>query len=410
VPKNKNIRLFLINILIFLIGMFIPLYVNAEFRSNISISAGYDDNPFLYQDSVPSASFGLGLESVYYPDNSLLGISYGLSATGFSEYSDRAFLNHNLNFTYDFYFNETGSLYFSPIISVLNRIDSKSYEYYDYLNINSGLLFGYENSFSDIQFTYTPEYMNFYNNNEISYSGQKLQLSFYKGLPTKTSINLAIFTGFKIYPNIDEIYTYDDVQSPNGGNKGKKKSEQVKSGWSKIQENTISPGYISTDNNSSIAGVSLNIGQSVFSKTGVNAFLNYHKILNKNGTFVIPGTQDLYAEEQIYNDSYSYNNTSAGVSLNQILPLGIRASIGFSYSNRDFMYKVSDIYQSEIDEDRKDEMKSIRMTLSKNLLFDEIIFNNLSISLNYAYTENQSNADLFRYRNNYINISFSTLF
>ncbi|MCW5883490.1 MAG: hypothetical protein KIT33_00825 [Candidatus Kapabacteria bacterium] len=370
-----------------------------DFGSYYSLSAGYDTNPLIENESSESAimrnSFGIG----YFPAKSGFKASYSGNITSFFAFPERNYNAHILRSDYTFqpfkypYFEiETG------LISKM-RLNSVDAVLYDYIDVNPQISFVLYSDIGVVGLSYLPSNTSFINFRNLDNSLNEFELSIDKTFSTETNVLFLTKLGYKNFYNAGQ-----ELHSPlNPLGRGKNYRR-----FSNRQGNRQSPNFVYTDNVTSTIDFGLDIYQPITDNIIFSISGNTNIHLNDNGFYFASGTTDLYNEREFFNDIYNYEEKSISVSTIFDLSKYIDLSIAYNYFQRDFMYSLSlidDKYNKDIN--RKDDGNLLYVEIKYK---PEMVLNyikSINFNLKFDYFLNKSNLDEYSFETS--GIIFSTI-
>ncbi|OGU57846.1 MAG: hypothetical protein A2X64_10135 [Ignavibacteria bacterium GWF2_33_9] len=350
--------------------------LKGEWRNSIGISSYYDQNPFHYSSSQALSFNSTNLNLGYIFDNSGMSLNFKSNYSLIPSLSNSQLTDNSIIFSYNLPLgSETqDNLQLSAQYGL--RYNSEIFNTYN--NNKFGINAQFNHDFAQakmLRVGYQGSYSNYYNNTDLSYNEHILYLGYKTYFETNTSINTEVDYGYKNLTN--NLLSF-------AGQRSKNVSAQ-------------SLGQI-------IANV--NVAQSLAEKTGLSIIYSqswntssaYKSMLNFNPDFIF--------DKEIYDDNYSYESREITLKITQYLPYNIKIQGYGFYFDKNYEYN----YDFSTDENiakRLDIQKGIGGNLEKNFNMDFLFFNNLKATLNYLYTINNSNSDIFNYRSNAVNLGIN---
>lgn len=237
-----------------------------------------------------------------------------------------------------------------------------------------------------------------------------MSMSYSDIFETKTNINVTATLLNKKYLNTSKNMSMMTGQIKE---KFKIKNEIQKKGhWGNINpgdaqntSNNLNSMQTSTTSISQITG-NLHIAQNIFETTGLELSLFASRYLNKITPVSIDGAFFFNGESELFDDPYSYENSSISLTLNQILPFDIFGKLTFSYLDKN--YNLYILQQDSTKLQRNDKVSFINLSLNKDFETPDLFFKLLSIELAYSYYKNNSNTSEFYF--NYSDLYLSLIF
>ncbi len=418
-----------IYIIIFLTAFFcLSMPLRAEWAGNLSIENGYDENAFRSDISKPTYVNRNSLAIGYFPKNDPWAASYNLGLTHFGSYPDRLYSNHNLAFSYDFYFHKDGDAK-KEVNSVLGlfssmsgRIDKEALEFYDYYQgAVSASLEHYIGEAGSVEAGYKFRYRTYPNFNDMTYFENYLSAGYQTSFPTNTSLFLGADMGLKNYISLSQFDTQPvdtdmtaasgssvEVRPGHGGDNGKQMKQRQSMGGTG-SDIIYTPGIVYKDPFSGRLTLNANIGQSLGKKTGLSLYLGKSFIMSRDGTSLVSGTADYYGEDELFDDPYSYESSDVSLKLTKILFDKYTVKLTGFYSYKHYLYEI-DLLTDDTDvtgsaDDRRDDYSGILANVSRSFDTSILVFNGIELTLSYYYINNNSNSPFFNYYGNSVNFS-----
>ena len=207
---------------------------------------------------------------------------------------------------------------------------------------------------------------NYKNFSVFSHNEHKAFLKSIFGFSSGTSLNLGIEFNFKDY-------------------------------WEYIQSDIVA-------NSNSQLNFSANIAQSLDDNTGIAVNGSYRKSLT-SGTRYINSGEFTYYEEEIFNDLYSNEGFSAGVSISRYLSETVFIRAEFIYQNKNYLnVPATDLEGYDLPENRLDKQYAGGVGLDFDL---SSVINGLILSANWNYIYNKSNDYYYNYDNQLLSVGFN---
>jgi len=377
----------------------------------VIVSGAGSTNAF-YIDSIKnviSNSFGFGIN--YYPDSSKFGYLADVSYLNYINYTDRNFFNSNLGIMYTYELDNAMTNLLNASASFTNRFDAAAFTIFDYLQFLAN--FSYIHNFSEmssLDISYFPRYRNYLNYSSINYIENAMSMSYSDIFETKTNINVTATLLNKKYLNTSKNMSMMTGQIKE---KFKIKNEIQKKGrWRNINPGDAQNTSNNLNSMQTSAGISqitgnLHIAQNIFETTGLELSFFASRYLNKMTPVSIDGAFFFNGESELFDDPYSYENSSISLTLNQILPFDIFGKLTFSYLDKN--YNLYILQQDSSKLQRNDKVSFINLSLNKDFETPDLFFKLLSIELAYSYYKNNSNTSefYFNYSDLYLFLIFN---
>lgn len=355
---------------------FIPELLRSEWNNSIGISSYYDQNPFHYNSSLPISFNSTYLDLKYLDDKSGFGLNLNSNYSLIPTLSNSQLSDNSINLSYNIPLgsNFEDNLQFSALYGL--RYNSDLFSIYNSNRFNFNAVINHD--FSETSMAragYQGTFSNYYNNPDLSYIEHILYIGYKTYFETKTSVNTELDYGYKNLSN--NLLSFV----------GNAKKNSVVQSLGQVVAN-------------------IKIGQSLAEKTGLS--LMYSQSWNTSSAYksMLNFNPDFIFEKEIYDDSYSYESKEITLKVTQFLPYDIKIQgYGFFFSkNYEYNYDFSN--EENLDK-RMDTQKGIGINIEKNFNLGVLIFNNSKISLNYIFTSNKSNSEIFNYRSNAVNFGIN---
>ncbi|MGB9702943.1 MAG: hypothetical protein ACPL1A_09520 [Candidatus Kapaibacteriota bacterium] len=381
-------------------------------ESYLNISTVGSTNAF-YIDSIKnvvSNSFGYGIN--YYPDSSKFGYFADLSYLNYINYTDRNFFNSNLGFMYTYDFSNELKDLFNTSASFSNRFDASTYSIFDYLQFL--LNFSYIHNFSEttsFDISYFPRYRSYLNYSNINYYENALSASYSDYFETKTNLNFTATLLNKNYLTSSQhssMMTMHINEKPKTTNFIQKKGPKwnMNPGDAQNTSNNLNSMQSSATSITQLTG-NLHLAQNIFESTGLELSIFASRYLSKMTPVNIDGAFAFIGEAELFDDPYSFENSSISLTLNQILPYDIFGKMTFSYLDKNYNTYILQSDSSKLQ--RKDKVYFSNISLTKDFEIRDFLFNSISIELAYTYFKNESNLSefLFNYNDLFLSCTFN---
>ena len=372
---------------LFFVCIFIASPLAAQVSGFGSFTSGYQRNPLLnfenISDQVQQGYAEVGFESDY--DYSTLDLRYVGGLTLFNTLSDRNYYEHSLRGVYDLRLHDEDDStevdpadstdnFFHVLISVGARHDKKVFREFDNNGISSQL--AYRLLLADYYFarwTLTTGVRSY--RFERAITNYTAAAGVEIGTQYKGSVQFGVILtgGLMHYPKavydtarFEESSTFDTTVFP---------SEKI-----------LLPRPTSNSSYQLTAGI-----YGTLSWEGGSARIDalYRRNFDYGIHFLVYNLSTTRLNEEIYNDSYSYEGPDVSVSIQQRLPFAIQSAWSVEVGMRSFAVPGMDLKGNTIAPTRKELNSGIELLLSRSLpLFG---YSGIEISLDAAYVRNQSN-------------------
>lgn len=362
-----------------LILIFNSAELKAQLSGTIRYSTLYDNNPFKEQIGSEEFINSVAANFNYQLFDKEFYLSYSGNLNVFKNISDRFFQYHSFGTNYSFILGggEEENIFLGADYSFKKgTTDYKVYDYNQFSAFINGKYFITEDIFGKVGYKLTrKKYPSLYNLTHFENIFYGQASTFFE---TKTGLFLNIFFGNKNYSMTETVSGVDYY--------GKGKSMGAAHRIVKNESNV----------NISQLRTSVKISQSAFENTGISAYYLNRINLNNSGQN-LQSTDFIYSDDQdLWDDPYGFQSNEYGLELTQRLPLDITIKLSGEYSRRHFTSNLADSLNMIQRIDGKTEFWfGISKTFYSILLFQE-----LEITLEYMFINNDSNMLLFNYKNN----------
>ena len=394
----------------------------AQWNFTFSLDQEYNNNPF--HTPVPEGSWVSTLQLGAEKEMKTVNFGYYGAYSHFDNIQERNFYWHQLAI-----WSGNDKTNWGAFIE--QRINRNDFDIYNYKEIDAYLNHKFFIKGLSTIWTGRVQYNHYDQFSELN--NWKLNTGFRvnKSFPTKTTIIASMNIDFKNYidssPEIEFVadsstmpsnYSAASIQGETGdGNNGMMgKSDGhggrgYRSGGGK-KGFFVENSYVNFENASVVQlTIWVRLAQSVSRTTGL-AIQYYRRTILSGDDRFISGIADSYSlESELFNDPMGYNSHSFGAELTKLLPANMTLKLSTYYVTRD--YSSQGIYVDEENYDefvlRSDKYKVVYCGLKKNLGFNYFGVSDLSLSLNYQWTDNESNSYWYNYRNHFgsIGIEFN---
>ena len=394
----------IIYIPVILFLMLLPNFnAKSEITGNASVWGGNSTNAF-YVDSVGSTMIsGIGLGLNYEVANSNWNYFLEMNYYNYNSFNERNFLNTSLGFNMIKPLDKDDINFLNINGFLSSRFDGIEYNIYDYwqplVSIN---YYHYFSTNTFLSANYTPR-MRFYSNySEINYLENSVSLTYKTYFKTKTTLNINTSIMQKNYFNSHA----SNVMNP-GIVTPKKKSDasiQKKTKWGKIIKGYSSKDTSTNMNNMVQSDISPSqfvfngkISQNVTENVGLAFNLGYSTNLYSKSSDSLQGVSSYAGEEELFDDSYSFENISISPTLTVVLPNTIIGKLNYFQATKNYNYLVE--IENEDQVLRKDDFKMLTLSFSRYFNLKDSFFYQIFLTLDYSYYTNNSNTYIFDYDN-----------
>lgn len=365
------------NLIIYSILLIITMNLSfSQIGVDFNSQSGYTANSFngtAFNSPISSNSLSLS----YSPDTNF-SFWGGAGISQYFNYSERNYLTTSLGTGYSVYTNSDENASISIYGTILMRQavtlddNSDTWQYFAGIGftrlIDDGFILNLNSDF---------KYKTFNLLNELNFIENTSGILINKSFETKTAIKLSSNLHSKFYYSIpddvaDFVFTRDGRVQTNFGS------------------SALQLRY------------SIQIAQNIIESTGISVQYEGSSALNVYDTPIDYIGYDFAGDNEFFDDPYSFIHSTYTVKLTHILPFAIKSSVTYSLSDKEYNYEVNlidDIYES-----RKDENNSFGISFEKRIYFENSIFNNLKIILDYYNFENTSNYQEMNYKGNFITL------
>ncbi len=375
---------------------------------NISYGTVLDGNAYRNYENISDVIYQpqLSLFYNYSFENGNVRFFYNGSVFLFDEFTTRRYFFHNIGVTGTWRSYESAPLMLWGIQGS-RRFNQDEYVYYNYELIQGYVNFRFDkNTTNDWVMGTQLKYRNYKELPEFSFleSAAFIRSSFF--LKTRTTIITNIQAGYKEFIEPVESYEYIEEMDlgQSGRGKGKGKGGNA-SGQGEVHDRTV---QVESEGSSvfQLFG-SLRIAQSLAAKTG----MALEAAMQRNpsgGVRVLSGQDSGYeTNDELYDDSYSYDMEEISLELTQILPWSIRLKLGSSYTVKKYDRPVYDPEGNILEgTQRKDTVPVLWAYFEKTLRIKGFA-RSLLVFLNYLYLNNESNDEYYSYSNQIISLGCS---
>ncbi|MDX9757653.1 MAG: surface lipoprotein assembly modifier [Bacteroidota bacterium] len=435
-------------ILFVLAALAVSSPLQAQWLGTLAIESGYDDNMFRNYSATEATLTDISLMYGFFPNDDNWAVNYSGALSTFAQYPERLYSTHTLGASWAMPYGAEEQHSLTLMGAGNLRLDGADYELYDYTQLIASASLK-QRFISDIPIlaSYRLRYRRYPNFGELSYLEHFASLGSSVFFETRTSIRVQADYGFKNYLQTSTMIvptggsgfapsstsgslTVDgggnggggNGGDGNGGGKGSPGASGGTDGWGGgngsgrmgMGDHSGMEGSVQylmyEEPSTSQLSAWINIGQGLTESTGLSLRLLQRWNLTDRGRAFVGGAVDFIGEEELFDDPYSYESSEASLILTQILGWGMKARIGGVYAMKTYAYPASLDYTDLSAPTREDERFGGYLTLEKTLSGSWLLFNGLTISLNYVYLRNQSNTTYYDYRSNALGLGVSTDF
>ncbi len=149
---------------------------------------------------------------------------------------------------------------------------------------------------------------------------------------------------------------------------------------------------------------SASFAQSIDDNTGIAVNGSYRKNLLSSARYINSG-EFLYYEEELFNDLYSHEGFSSGISFSSYLSEVLFLQTEFIYQNKNYSnIPAADLEGFDLPEKRNDNQYALGIELDFKL---SSITNGLILAANWNYIFNRSNDYYYNYNNQMLSVAFN---
>lgn len=373
--KSIRIIILLLSHLVLLPG-FITL--QAQVSGSVNYSMFYTDNPFRLTDGTEEYINTYLANLGYQPFQNKLKMSYSFGLNDFRNFTDRSYNYHSFDLNYSFRFLDTTkeeniSLEASYYLKQNNSGD-ELYKYNAYTFAANARFYLMDNLLFVSGYKFgNKNYPSLYNLNYTDNTGYSRLSMFFD---TNTAFHFELQLG-------DRNYSIEETNTLTSGH--------GKGGRMNRIENTR------TTNVTQML-TTLKVSQSLFENTGINIYYLNRNNVNKNSNISL--TEFLYSDDNdLWDDPYSFEGNDIGSEFFQILPWDMSLRFSGQYSYRRYKENIADTLS--LASQRIDGRTELWLGITKEF-YTIPLFNSLELGLEYMHVINNSNENLFTYKNNLI--------
>jgi hypothetical protein len=400
---------------IFLLTLFVLCVLNldifAETESYVNLSTGGSTNAFYLDSATDVISTGITAGINYYPNNSQFGYFAELNYLNYFNFTNRNYFNGYLGLMYTKPFDSAMQNVLNISGSFNSRLDASDYDIYDYnqLMLNFTYLHNYTEQ-NNLEISYNPRLRLYSNYSTISYIENTLSTEYSHHFATKTGLVITGAILNKNYMSVSQATKQMMFIEPKSKNDFTilKKNQYGKRMLNPSDMKTMPNNMNSLESSSkSISQVTLNlhVSQNLFENTGLAVEFFASRYLNSIKQVNVDGSVSFDGESELFDDPYSFENSSVVFTLTQILPFGIIAKLNSNYADKRYSYFSYSIDSSKIQ--RKDKFLSSYVSLSRDFPMENFWVKNLNVEILLSYLKNESSVDFFNYNNTELLLTFS---
>jgi len=400
---------------IFLLTLFVLCVLNldifAETESYVNLSTGGSTNAFYLDSAADVISTGITAGINYYPNNSQFGYFAELNYLNYFNFTNRNYFNGYLGLMYTKPFDSAMQNVLNISGSFNSRLDASDYDIYDYnqLMLNFTYLHNYTEQ-NNLEISYNPRLRLYSNYSTISYIENTLSTEYSHHFATKTGLVITGAILNKNYMSVSQATKQMMFIEPKSKNDFTilKKNQYGKRMLNPSDMKTMPNNMNSLESSSkSISQVTLNlhVSQNLFENTGLAVEFFASRYLNSIKQVNVDGSVSFDGESELFDDPYSFENSSVVFTLTQILPFGIIAKLNSNYADKRYSYFSYSIDSSKIQ--RKDKFLSSYVSLSRDFPMENFWVKNLNVEILLSYLKNESSVDFFNYNNTELLLTFS---
>jgi hypothetical protein len=400
---------------IFLLTLFVLCVLNldifAETESYVNLSTGGSTNAFYLDSATDVISTGITAGINYYPNNSQFGYFAELNYLNYFNFTNRNYFNGYLGLMYTKPFDSAMQNVLNISGSFNSRLDASDYDIYDYnqLMLNFTYLHNYTEQ-NNLEISYNPRLRLYSNYSTISYIDNTLSTEYSHHFATKTGLVITGAILNKNYMSVSQATKQMMFIEPKSKNDFTilKKNQYGKRMLNPSDMKTMPNNMNSLESSSkSISQVTLNlhVSQNLFENTGLAVEFFASRYLNSIKQVNVDGSVSFDGESELFDDPYSFENSSVVFTLTQILPFVIIAKLNSNYADKRYSYFSYSIDSSKIQ--RKDKFLSSYVSLSRDFPMENFWVKNLNVEILLSYLKNESSVDFFNYNNTELLLTFS---
>jgi hypothetical protein len=333
---------------IFLLTLFVLCVLNldifAETESYVNLSTGGSTNAFYLDSATDVISTGITAGINYYPNNSQFGYFAELNYLNYFNFTNRNYFNGYLGLMYTKPFDSAMQNVLNISGSFNSRLDASDYDIYDYnqLMLNFTYLHNYTEQ-NNLEISYNPRLRLYSNYSTISYIENTLSTEYSHHFATKTGLVITGAILNKNYMSVSQATKQMMFIEPKSKNDFTilKKNQYGKRMLNPSDMKTMPNNMNSLESSSkSISQVTLNlhVSQNLFENTGLAVEFFASRYLNSIKQVNVDGSVSFDGESELFDDPYSFENSSVVFTLTQILPFGIIAKLNSNYADKRYSY------------------------------------------------------------------------
>jgi hypothetical protein len=290
------------------------------------------------------------------------------------------------------------------------RLNTRDFEFYDYLTYNAYLNHQFQPKGIKIYFAANVEVNDYKHLDEIDNFKLSSSMRLHKSFPSRTTLIAGGIINFKKYINsypqeispADTQINMNVMDGPGNGFGG---------GGGGIGEGGHSNYPIYTDIET--PGVSqlrlwLRAAQSLTATTGLALQYQNSFLLSGSNRFVAGVTYGYSEESKIFDDPMGYESSSLGSELTQLLPARILLKGAFYYTTKNYTSQGIYIDAENYDEStlRKDSYRTFWIRVQRNFSLSSNGNSSLLLRFNFQWINNKSNSYWYSYENKYTSVAF----
>jgi len=420
----------------------------AQLGASASVTRQHDDNAFGTYQKLPDdvTQFYLNINKDFDGDDHTWTLLYDGNVNLFSTYSFRNYHTHTLGLDYKLQLNReaeeeigedsteaevsgfqshpgdslspppSDSLnnYFYAVASFSGRFDRDTLDYYNN---------GYASGLATVRWmlssslvghvTYHIGYRSYLNLKDLSNLENGVSISLLSNLGM-TRLSAVASYGYKKYfsTTTDTTELEKLGAAPGGVGQGKGKGKGAGGGSGVPQDGEAQRGVVITQLSSPGSSL-IGFGVGLVQRIGDNTEIGFRYLRQTSPTLnsrYINGQFSGYGpDDEVYDDTYSYQSHLIAGSLKQSLPWAVSLGIEVLYMPKTYGRPAFSLPDSlgqsvQLSSTRKDNRFELSLQLGRSYKFNDGLAKTLTVQLGYSFVNNRSNDEFYRFTNNVVSV------
>jgi len=394
----------------------------AQLSGGITLGGGYSDNVFGLSTATPASMQNAGFSLGWFSEDDSWAVGYSGDFLLVPTLPDRQFSIHSLSSSASLPIGQEEKSLLSLYASGTYRAGRDAYAVYDYSQGLVSALFKREVLPSvRMRAGYRAKYKHYADLPDLTHIEHYLTLGGNGAFETKTGLDLEAALGIKNYTGTGAVAApvsaalsdngglSVDGNGPGGGGPGNGSGGGGNGNGGKgyggggatgYLENGGVPLLVSRESLAAQLLFSAALSQSIAEGTGLSVRYRQRWNLKDRGTALIGTWIGSAAEDDLVDDPYSYESNEGAIQLTRLLPWRVRLGAGATLQARKYFYGSS--LDPEVPSAARSDLRTTAgVSLTKDLDTGWRLLTDMTVSFEYQFVRNQSNASPYDYSAHY---------